>query len=263
MTRRGLDTKTFGVLSTPTVGDFLNPHGGSQKENPLQLAGCLRSTGASFLPAFSFSSRGCLCDGWNLLPDLWSLRLDQGLPLSAALSHFPQQSLNSPWRSGALRPVGGFKAPCLSVRGCCGRSGFQLALFGGNCSGKRPGRDLSAHWSFGELLGQTQAPPCSRLCPQGCDSLTKQLGSVVTPSQLGEKKSLQRTPTQPLCFPSSRAPAFRKEETDTVFHLPTRPEGSSSGRRLALGMFSWKFCQLKGCCASPSSQEEAGEISTP
>ena len=39
-----------------------------------------------------------------------SYRLDQGLPRSAALSHFPQQSLNSPWRSGALRPVGRFRS---------------------------------------------------------------------------------------------------------------------------------------------------------
>ena len=115
----------------------------------------------------------------------------------------------------------------------------------------------------GELLGQTQAPPCSRLCPQGCDSLTKQLGSVVTPSQLGKKKVYSSHQPNPFASPVPGPQPSGKKRQDTVFHSPTRPEGSSSGRRLALGMFSWKFCQLKGCCASPSSQEEAGEISTP
>ena len=148
------------------------------------------------------------------------------------------------------------------MRGSCGPSGFQSALFGGNCSGKRPGRDLSAHWSFGELLGQTQAPPCSRLCPQGCDSLTKQLGSLVTPSQLGKKKFTAHTNPTPL-LPQFPGPSLPERRDRHRLSLTYTPRGIFLGRRLALGMFSWKFCQLKGCCASPSSQEEAGEISTP
>ena len=229
MTRRGLDTKTFGVLSTPTVGDFLNLHGGSQKENPLQLAGCLPSTGPSFLPAFSFSSRGCLCDGWNLLPDLWSLtdstRVFPGLRPSAT---FPSRVWTLP---GVLGPWGLWadsEAPCLSVQ--TNTAPAVLRAFSQHCSEvtaqvKRQEETCLPIGASGELLGQTQAPPCSRLCPQGCDSLTKQLGSVVTPSQLGEKKSLQLTPTQPLCFPSSGAPAFRKEETRHCLSLTYTPRG--------------------------------------
>ena len=108
------------------------------------------------------------------------------------------------------------------MRGSCGPSGFQSALFGGNCSGKRPGRDLSAHWSFGELLGQTQAPPCSRLCPQGCDSLTKQLGSVVTPSQLGKKKFTAHTNPTPLLpqFPGPSLPERRDRHRLSLTYTP-------------------------------------------
>lgn len=101
---------------------------------------------------------------------------------------------------------------------------------------------------LGSSVGQTQAPPCSRLCPQGGDSFTKQLGSVVTPSQLPYqlgKKSLRLTPTQPLSFPSCWCPAFpeRRDKTPSFTYR-------HSLRGLPLALVS-----LWGCFPGNSASE--------
>ena len=77
----------------------------------------------------------------------------------------------------------------------------------------------------GELLGQSQAPPCSRLCPQGCDSLTKQLGSVVTPSQLGKKKVYSSHQPNPFASPVPGPQPSGKKRQDTGLSLTYTPRG--------------------------------------
>lgn len=199
------------------------------------IHGALSSQHFLFLPC-------CLRDGWNFLPDLWTLTdSTRVFPWSVALSPFAQQCELSPWPFGALRPMSRCRTS-MSFSATIAGSAFLWA-FHRHCSEviaqvKPPGKYLSAHWCFwGALWARLRPLPVAGSAPQGGDSSTKQLGSVVTPLLAplpAWKKSLWFTSTQPLSFPSCWCPAFpeRRDKTPsfTYRHSPRGlPALASSG----------------------------------
>ena len=106
-----------------------------------------------------------------------------------------------------------------------------------NRSGELPGKYLSAHWcSWGTLWARLRPLPVAGSSPQGPDSCTKQLGSVVTPSELPHQlgKSLQLTPTQLLSFTSSHSPVLPESSLCRSLALGTFPENSADWRHALL-----------------------------
>lgn len=201
----------------------------------------------------------------QLLPDLWTLTDSTRVFLVCGLSPLPS-SVNSSLVFGG--PEAHEQMQNLHVIQCKLMRLLPLG-FHRHCSEviaqvNRQENIYLPIGASGELCGPDSGPsPVAGSALRAVDLFTKQLissHSLLAPFTSLEK-SLRFTSTQPLSFPSCWCPAFRKEETRHPLSLTDTPRGVFL-LALASGDVSLEILQVKGCCALPSSQEEAGVTST-